>query len=94
MLNKNALKLLKMLNKNGEMVCHAIEQIDKSLIDTCDYLIDLKFAEYKGLQYSIIAITDLGRTFLATYKWNKIKLCIPLSISIAALIASIFGIIF
>lgn len=94
MLNKNALKLLKMLDKNGEIVCHTIEQIDKSLIDSCDYLVDLKFAEYKGSQYSIISITDLGKTFLVTYKWDKTKFYVPLLMSIVALIASIFGIIF
>lgn len=93
MLNRNAMKVLKILNKSKSIVCHKLADINPTLLDTCDNLVSLGFAIYEGNPYGVIKITEEGKNFLANCRYELLKFSIPTIISLIALVVSVFAIV-
>ena len=81
MLNKKAMKLLKLLSKSEFLNSQDIEEKYHIKIETADYLVRLGFAKYQTTQYTPLFITFEGLTYLTQNKYDFCKFIIPMIVS-------------
>lgn len=81
MLNKKAMKLLKLLSKFECLNCQDIEEKYNIKVETADYLVRLGFAKYQTKQYTLLFITFEGLTYLRQNKYDFCKFIIPMIVS-------------
>lgn len=93
MLNKSAMKLLKLLTKYKFITADDIEKKYHIDLITADYLVRLGFAKYERIEYTPLSITQEGLSFLSQCKYDSLKFIIPTVISVVALILSVIAII-